>query len=117
MIDRTRDKESGKFVQKSEQKRKVRSIRLTDNTYDYLREKAEQNNQTIADLIEKIVEDKLLEDNQDNNVIEDLKQRSIDVVFDEEFRAKDRGLIKRVFAKLFDIDKAFYPKNNPSITR
>lgn len=61
MIDRTRDKESGKFIQKSNEKRKVRSIRLTDKTYNYLKEKAENNGQTIADLIERIVEDNILE--------------------------------------------------------
>lgn len=61
MIDRSRNKESGRFTQKSDQKRKVRSLRLTDKTYDYLKEKALDNNQTIADFIEQIVMDKLLE--------------------------------------------------------
>ena len=113
MIDRNRNKDSGRFTQKSDQIRKVRSIRLTDRTYENLRKRAEENNQTIADLIEQIVEDKLLENNQNNDVIEQLKQKSIEVVFDDEIRSRDRGLIKRVFAKLFDMDKSFYPKFKP----
>lgn len=61
MVNRTRDEKSGRFVQKSQQKRKVRSVRLTDNTFNYLKEKAKANNQTIADLLEQICDDKLLD--------------------------------------------------------
>ncbi len=109
MIDRSRDKESGKFVQKSEQKRKVRSIRLTDKTYDYLREKAEENNQTIADLIEQIVADRLLENNQNNS---DLINQSKELLYDEELvRSRDRSPVKKLLSKLFGIDKDFYDKS------
>ncbi len=51
----------GRFIKKSAEARKIRSIRLTDSTYDYLKDKAKENNQSIADLIEQIHEDKLLE--------------------------------------------------------
>lgn len=69
MIDRSRNKDSGRFTQKSDQKRKVRSLRLTDKTYNYLKEKALKNDQTIADLIEQIVEDKLLEKDTERYIV------------------------------------------------
>lgn len=63
-----KDKKTGKFVQKSEQKRKIRSIRLTDKTYQYLNLIAKKNNQSIADLIEYIAESKLLEKLENNSL-------------------------------------------------
>lgn len=47
---------SGKFVQKSEEARKVRSIRLTDGAWDELGRIADEQNITRADLIEQLIE-------------------------------------------------------------
>ncbi len=52
---RPRDK-LGQFVLKSDKPRKVRSIRLTDDTWDYLGELANQRGITRADLLEEYVE-------------------------------------------------------------
>jgi predicted DNA-binding ribbon-helix-helix protein len=47
---------SGKFVQKSEEARKVRSIRLTDKAWDELGRIAGEQDITRADLIEQLIE-------------------------------------------------------------
>lgn len=46
---------SGKFVQKSEEARKVRSIRLTDGAWDELGRIAGEQDITRADLIEQLI--------------------------------------------------------------
>ena len=57
---RIRD-ETGRFIQKSLQPRKVRSIRLTDLTWEYLGELASNQCITRADLIEEFVENGVFE--------------------------------------------------------
>ena len=52
---RPRDR-AGKFVQKSDEIRKVRSIRLTDRAWEYLGESANDRGITRADLVEEYVE-------------------------------------------------------------
>ena len=59
MIERSRNKK-GKFVSKSDEYRKVRSIRLTDSTWDKLRQLASKENITVADLIEKTIADDVI---------------------------------------------------------
>ena len=112
MVSRNRDEQSGKFVQKSEQKRKVRSVRLTDNTFNYLNKKAQENNQTIADLLEQIYENKTLENNQSNYTnSEILITRSKKLVYDESLiRSRDRSPVKKLLSKLFNIDKKYYDR-------
>ena len=58
MSSRSRNKSSGKFTQKSDEPRKVRSIRLTDSTWEKLGEMADKKSTaeqriTRADLIEE----------------------------------------------------------------
>lgn len=45
--------ESGKFLSKSDEKREVRSIRLTDSTWDKLGQLADERGITRADLLEE----------------------------------------------------------------
>ena len=52
--------ESGKFAQKSEELRRVRSIRLTDSTWEALGLMAAQRSITRADLIEELVEEDII---------------------------------------------------------
>ena len=62
---RIRD-ETGKFIQKSATPRKVRSIRLTDEAWEYLGKLATQRCITRADLIEEFIENGIFEIKQDH---------------------------------------------------
>lgn len=55
MAERCRNT-SGKFTQKSDEARKVRSIRLTDGAWDELGRMAGEQDITRADLIEQLIE-------------------------------------------------------------
>ena len=52
--------ETGKFTAQSNERREVRSLRLTDSTWQALGDTAEKQGITRADLIEKIVSEGLL---------------------------------------------------------
>lgn len=57
----------GRFENKSEVKRKVRSIRATDDVWEKLGEIAKKQSITRADLLEKIVNNnRVLHDNNEN---------------------------------------------------
>lgn len=61
----------GKFVLKGEEERRVRTVRLTDTTWNRLGEIAKQRSITRTDVIEEL----LNQDNKDiNKVIEVLKK-------------------------------------------
>lgn len=53
--------QGGKFVQKSDEARKVRSIRVTDKAWDELGRIASERDVTRADLIEELIEKGLAE--------------------------------------------------------
>jgi hypothetical protein len=53
--------QGGKFVQKSDEMRKVRSVRLTDTAWNELGRIADQQDITRADLIEGLIEKGLAE--------------------------------------------------------
>ncbi len=55
MAERQRN-ESGKFIQKSDEPRKVRSVRLTDVAWNELGRIADERDITRADLIEELIE-------------------------------------------------------------
>lgn len=74
MVKRQRS-ESGKFVQKSDEMRRVRSIRLTDTAWDELGRIANQRDITRADLIEELIEKGLAERLEDK--VESSKQLEI----------------------------------------
>lgn len=52
--------ETGKFIAQSEERREVRSLRLTDSTWKALGDTADRQGVTRADLIEKLVGEGLL---------------------------------------------------------
>ncbi len=60
MAERQRN-ESGKFIQKSDEPRKVRSVRLTDVAWNELGRIANERDITRADLIEELIEKGLAE--------------------------------------------------------
>lgn len=60
MPDRQRN-QGGKFVQKSDEMRKVRSVRLTDTAWNELGRIADERDITRADLIEELIEKGLAE--------------------------------------------------------
>jgi len=47
--------DKGHFMRKSDSERKIRSIRATDNTWNLLGDKAEENDMTRADFLEALV--------------------------------------------------------------
>ena len=60
VMNRVRGQE-GKFVQKSNQRREVRSLRLTDSAWNKLGELAEAQEMTRGDFIEKLMTDHVLQ--------------------------------------------------------
>ena len=99
----SRDKK-GQFSFKSESKRKTRSLRATDRQWKLIQDKAESLNMSVGDYLEFVV----LQDS--DYQLERLKQKSIDIVFDDKIRSKDRGFVKRLFAELFGVETSYYPK-------
>ncbi len=47
--------DKGQFIRKSDSERKIRSIRATDETWNLLGDKAEENDMTRADFLEALV--------------------------------------------------------------
>ena len=99
----SRDKK-GQFSFKSESPRKTRSLRATDRQWKLIQDKAESLNMSVGDYLEFVV----LQD--DDYQLERLKQKSVDIVFDDKIRGKDRGFVKRLFAELLDVETSYYPK-------
>lgn len=58
----------GRFAKKGSSERKIRSIRLTDETWNLLGEKAEENDMTKADYLEALANDEV--DWKDENEVE-----------------------------------------------
>lgn len=85
---RIRD-ETGRFIQKSSQPRFVRSIRLTDNTWEYLGQLASQQCITRADLIEEFVENGTLEIKQNPDL-----ERSLEFLSKEELNKLMESALK-----------------------
>lgn len=69
-MNRIKDDQTGKFLQKSDQKRKVRSVRLTDSTWNYFQELAKNKGMTFADLIEQLAESNNSLDKPSNTPLE-----------------------------------------------
>lgn len=61
----------GRFARKGDSERKIRSIRLTDKTWNLLGEKAEENDMTKADYLEALANNKL-KCNDENEVESDV---------------------------------------------
>lgn len=69
--------ESGKFIAQSEERREVRSLRLTDSTWKALGDTASQQGITRADLIEKLIKEELLtiQSQESQELAEDQKEQ------------------------------------------
>lgn len=102
---------SGKFVPKSNGFRQVRSMRLTDATWEALGNAAESRCITRADLIEEMVAKGLISQDQDASSFPNLKSLLVKVesvvqelLKDEELTrgARDRGPIRRAYKALIE---------------
>lgn len=104
--------ESGKFAAKSEEFRKVRSIRLTDATWDELGRLSDQRCITRADLIEELAQSGLLAKAvaTENDVPLEASRITLTKIQDEILsllndpivtrNGKDRGSVKRALQAL-----------------
>ncbi len=85
-MDRKRNTE-GKFVKKSDERREVRSLRLTGTVWEALGKAAEERCITRADLIEYLVESKII----DQVLCEAERQESGKADFDKGCSRENRG--------------------------
>jgi predicted DNA-binding ribbon-helix-helix protein len=98
--DRT---EQGKFAPKSEEYRQVRSIRLTDTTWEKIGFAAEKRRITRADLIEQMAEDGVFDNEiEDTSLPRDNSMAQIESIVEKILvdptvtrNGKDRGAVKR----------------------
>ena len=98
--DRT---EQGKFAPKSEEYRQVRSIRLTDKTWQKIGFVADKRCITRADLIEQMAEDGIFDDETheqqsfQENLLSKIKATVEEILNDPTITrgGKDRGAVKR----------------------
>lgn len=66
MLEQEKD-DRGRFTRKSDSDRKIRSIRATDETWNLLGEKAEENDMTRADFLEAIVTNEVNWDDEEKS--------------------------------------------------
>ncbi len=104
--DRT---EGGKFAPKSSQPRHVRTIRLTDTTWEKIGYAADKRRITRADLVEQMAEDGAFDDevNEQNSsklLLNDIELIVQDVLNDPTVtrNGKDRGAVKRALQALLN---------------
>jgi len=98
--DRT---EEGKFASKSEEYRHVRSIRLTDTTWQKIGFAADKRRITRADLFEQMAEDGVFDDvpensnSSSNNFQDEIKVAIEKILSDPAVTrgGKDKGAVKR----------------------
>lgn len=103
--DRT---EQGKFAPKSEEPRQVRSIRLTDTTWQKLGFAADKRRITRADLIEQMVENGVFDDEVQNTqsslttLVSEIETAIEEVLSDPTVTrgGKDKGAVKRALQAL-----------------
>jgi len=65
MIDQDRN-DQGKFTYKGNSERKVRTIRLTDETWNLLGEKSDENDMSKADYLEALATNQISWDTENN---------------------------------------------------
>lgn len=94
----------GRFTSKSEQNREVRSLRLTDSTWQKLGEIAESRRITRADLIEQFVDSGLSEQNPESRglTLQQVEAGITEVLNDPAVtrNGKDRGSVRRALDAL-----------------
>jgi macrodomain Ter protein organizer (MatP/YcbG family) len=98
--DRT---EEGKFARKSEEHRHVRSIRLTNTSWEKIGFAADKRRITRADLIEQMAEDGVFDDEEqqvqrpDTILVRDIASVVEEILSDPSVtrNGKDKGAVKR----------------------
>lgn len=92
--------DDGKFAPKSEEHRRVRSIRLTDSTWEVLGAIAQQRGITRADLLEELVEEGAV--SQHTQIQPEKKAPEIELLIEQVLadpsvtrNGKDKGAVKR----------------------
>lgn len=97
---------AGKFAPKSDELREVRSIRLTNTTWEKLGAAAELKEMTRADLIEQLAEDGLLDQQSSSKHIsvQGIKEAITQILDDQVVtrKGKDRGSVKRALEALIE---------------
>lgn len=90
---------AGKFASKSDEPRSIRSIRVTDTTWEKLGTAADSRCITRADLIQQLVESGALDDQPTTSGIDihSVEQAVIQVLDDPAVtrNGKDRGAVRR----------------------
>jgi hypothetical protein len=95
---------AGRFAAKSAEHREVRSLRLTDSTWEKLGTAANSRCITRADLVEQIVELGLLDQEPASNGVslQQVEELITQIIDDPEItrHGKDRGSVKRALQAL-----------------
>ena len=104
----------GKFTLKSHQKRKMRSLRLTDQTWEKIGEIAQSRGITRADLIEDLIETGIISQNSypkisltRSQLLAEIEQVMNNLLEDPNVtrKGKDRGAVRRTMEAL---QQSFY---------
>ena len=104
----------GRFTLKSHQKRKMRSLRLTDQTWEKIGEIAQSRGITRADLIEDLIETDMISQNSypkisltRSQLLAEIEQVMNNLLEDPNVtrKGKDRGAVRRTMEAL---QKSFY---------
>lgn len=94
--------EAGRFASKSDEPREVRSIRLTDSTWEKLGEIADLRCITRADLIEELVQSGVLDQQPTGLSVQQVENEAAQVLNDPTVtrNGKDRGSVRRALEAL-----------------
>ena len=102
----------GKFAVKGDEYRKVRTIRLTDTTWQAIGDISESLDMSKADYLEKLNDDGVFTDSNDETSVENIQELFDGVIrgllkdlYDEnelEIGSKDKAAVKRYLEKLLD---------------
>jgi hypothetical protein len=101
--------EKGTFQQVSDEKRQVRSVRLTDSTWESLKVKAESLNLTVGDLLESIDWQKefpsLSTKTEDKFTLERFHTIALELESDQALtrKGKDRGTVRRTAQRFVEM--------------
>lgn len=98
--------EAGKFAAKSTEHREVRSLRLTDTTWEKLGDAANSRCITRADLVERLVESGALNQEPASSGVslQQVEELIAQIIDDPEItrHGKDRGSVKRALQALLN---------------
>lgn len=94
--------EHGRFASKSDEPREVRSIRLTDSTWQKLGDIADSRGITRADLIEELAQSGALDQQPTGLSLQQVEDEAAQVLNDPTVtrNGKDRGSVRRALEAL-----------------